>query len=156
MATPEQALEKLKYYCAYQERSHKEVLKKLHELKVWGADADNILADLIQEDYLNEERYACSFARGKFRMKQWGRIKIKLALKGQQVSPYCIKKAMQEIDEEAYLETLSSLAEKKYNSLKNEQHLRRKYKTRQHLIRKGYEPELVATAVKKITGRRKR
>lgn len=156
MATPDEALEKLKHYCAYQERSHKEALKKLHELKVWGYDAEAIISTLIQEDYLNEERYACSFARGKFRMKQWGRNKIRFALKANQISAYCIKKAMQEIDEEEYLATLTSLAEKKYFHLKREQYLRRKYKTRQHLIRKGYEPGLVNQVLENLTGENRR
>lgn len=154
MATPEQALEKLKYFCAYQDRCHKEVKNKLYQLKVWGEDAASIIAALIQEDYLNEERYACSFARGKFRMKQWGRNKILQSLKFNNISAYCIKKAMQEIDEEEYLKTLIQLAEKKYKSLKSEQYLRRKHKTTQYLISRGYEPQLVYEAVKVIAEER--
>lgn len=150
MATPEQALEKLKYFCAYQDRCHREVEKKLHQLKVWGDDAAEVISTLIQEGYLNEERYACSFARGKFRMNQWGRNKILQSLRFNNISAYCIKKAMQEIDEEEYAKTLYRLAEKKYEHLKKEQHLRRKHKTTQYLIGKGYEPELVYQAVKSV------
>ena len=150
MATPEQALEKLKYFCAYQERSHKEVEQKLRSLKVWGADAAAIMATLIEENYLNEERYACSLARGKFRMKQWGRKKILRALKFNDISAYCIRKALQEIEEDEYNRTLQQLAEKKYQSLKKEQYLRRKHKTQQYLIGKGYEPELVYPLVEEI------
>ena len=98
--TKEQALQKLKHYCGYQERSHAEVKAKLYELGVRKADHDEIISTLIEEDYLNEERFAMAFARGKFRMKQWGRIKIKYELKQKQVSEYCIKKAFKEINED--------------------------------------------------------
>lgn len=148
--TPSQALEKLKHYCAYQDRCHAEVKQKLKQLGVWGNDADEIIATLITENYLNEERYACSFARGKFRMKQWGRKKIVSALKSKNISAYCIKKAMKEIEEDEYKQTLKHLAKQKYLSLKNEQYLRRKYKTLQYLINKGYEPDLVWEALKEI------
>ncbi len=152
MATPEQALEKLKYFCAYQERCHKEVEKKLHQLHVWGQDAAEIMATLILEGYLNEERYASSFARGKFRMKQWGRNKIIQALRQNQISAYCIGKALEEIDEADYLNTLQNLAEKKYESLKNEQFLRRRYKTSRYLVSKGFEPKLVYDTLRALIG----
>jgi len=151
MATPQQALVKLKHYCAYQERCHREVKKKLSQLGVWGFDAEEIIATLIQEDFLNEEHYAQSFARGKFKMNKWGKNKIRYALKRNQVSPYCIQKAMREIEEEEYILTLRTLAQKKYRTLKKEQYLRRKYKVKDHLIRKGYEPELVKKVLQEIT-----
>lgn len=148
--TIRQALEKLKHYCAYQDRCHAEVIQKLKQLGVWGNDADEVIAMLITENYLDEERYARNFARGKFRMKQWGRKKILSALKSKNISAYCIKKAMQEIEEDEYKQTLMHLAKQKYLSLKNEQYLRRKYKTSQYLINKGYEPELVWEALKEM------
>ncbi len=151
MATPKEALEKLKHYCAYQDRCHKEVEQKLFDLKVWGEDADNIIFTLIQENFLNEERYARSFVRGKFKMKKWGRNKIRYALKRNQISDYCIKKGLREIEEDDYLKTLKELAEKKYDSLKREQYLRRKYKVKQHLARKGYEYELINRVLEEIT-----
>src|SRR5699024_3142646 len=138
------------HYCAYQERCHKEVEQKLHQLKVWGEDADEIISNLIQENFLNEERYAQAFARGKFRMKKWGKNKIRYALKRNQISDYCIKKAMKEIDEDDYLKTLTSLAQKKYDSLKKDSFFRRKQKTRAHLIRKGYEYPLITEALENI------
>ena len=94
-------MQKLKQYCAYQERSHHEVKSRLYDLGVWKKDHDEIIAALIEENYLNEERFAIAFAGGKFRMKQWGRVKIRYELKQRQVSEYCIKKAMKQIDEEA-------------------------------------------------------
>ena len=141
--TKEEALQKLKHYCAYQERSHSEVKEKLYSLGVWKKDHDEIIAKLIEENYLNEERFAIAFAGGKFRVKQWGRVKIKYALKQKQVSEYSIKKALKQIDEEDYLKILGKLAKEKYNSLKSEQYLIRKKKTINYLLAKGFETELV-------------
>ena len=90
--TPEQALQKLRHYCGYQERCHSEVKEKLYSLGVFKNEHDAIIATLIEEDYLNEERFAIAFAGGKFRVKQWGRVKIKYELKQKQVSEYSIKK----------------------------------------------------------------
>lgn len=148
--TKEEALQKLRQYCAYQERSHYEVQQKLYELGVRKAEHDEVIATLIEEDYLNEERFAIQFVGGKFRMKDWGRKKIYYALKEKKVSAYSIKKALAQIDEEAYLETLRELAEKKYESLKDEQYLLRKRKTIDYLLQKGYEYELVNSTVNNI------
>jgi regulatory protein len=148
--TKEQALQKLRQYCAYQERSHSEVQQKLWDLGVKRAEHDEILSTLIEEDYLNEERFAMAFAGGKFRMKDWGRKKIYYALKERKVSEYNIKKAMKEIDEEAYRKTLFELAEKKYALLKSEQYLIRKKKTIDYLLQKGFEQDLVLRALNEI------
>lgn len=145
--TKEQALQKLKHYCAYQERCHSEVKEKLYELGVRRAEHDEITATLIEENYLNEERFAIAYAGGKFRMKQWGRVKIKYELKQKKVSEYCIKKAMRQITEEDYTQTLQKLADDKYESLKGEQYLIRKKKTMDYLLHKGFEPDLVRRAV---------
>lgn len=145
--TKEQALQKLKQYCAYQERSHHEVKSKLYDLGVWKKDHDEIMAALIEENYLNEERFAIAFAGGKFRMKQWGRVKIRYELKQRHVSDYCIKKAMKQIDEQEYAVTLRKLAEDKYAALKGEQYLVRRKKTHDYLLQKGYEPELIREAL---------
>ena len=148
--TKEQALQKLRQYCAYQERSHYEVQQKLYELGVRKAEHDEITAALIEEDYLNEERFAIQFVGGKFRMKDWGHKKIYYVLREKKVSEYSIKKALQQIDEEAYQEVLTGLAQKKYESLKDEQWLMRKRKTIDYLLQKGYEPELVTATVNSI------
>jgi regulatory protein len=145
--TKEQALQKLRQYCAYQERSHSEVVQKLWDLGVRKAEHDEIISSLIEEDYLNEERFATMFAGGKFRMKSWGRKRIYYALKEKRVSDYNIKKAMKEIPDDVYEKTLHGLAEKKYELLKDEQYLVRKKKTMDYLIQKGYEPDLVTKAV---------
>jgi regulatory protein len=140
--TKEQALIKIKHFCAYQERCHKEVRYKLISLGVKTNDRDEIIATLIEENYLNEERFAIQYAGGKFRLKQWGKNKIRHSLKGKLLSEYCIKKALKSIDDELYDETIRQLAAKKYSSLKGEQYIRKK-KTIDYLLQKGYEAELV-------------
>ena len=145
--TKEEAIQKLRHYCGYQERSHSEVKQKLWDLGVWRSEHDEIIASLIDDDYLNEERFAKAFAGGKFRMKDWGRKKIYYGLKEKGVSDYLIKQAMKEIDEDVYQKTLRDLAEKKYESLKDEQYLVRKKKTIDYLLQKGYEPGLITSVV---------
>lgn len=148
--TKEQALQKLRQYCAYQERSHHEAQQKLWELGVPRAQHDEILSTLIEEDYLNEERFAVLFAGGKFRMNDWGRKKILYALKEKRVSEYSIKKALKEIPEDDYEKKLTELVEKKYDSLKGEQHLARKRKTIDYMLQKGYEMDLVTGVLKRL------
>jgi regulatory protein len=104
--TKEEALQKAKQYCAYQERSHHDVVQKLWDLGVRKAEHDEIISALIEEDYLNEERFAVQYAGGKFRMKDWGRKKIYYGLKEKQVSAYCISKALKSINEDDYRKTL--------------------------------------------------
>jgi len=147
--TKEQALIKIKHFCAYQERCHKEVRYKLISLGVKTNDRDEIIATLIEENYLNEERFAIQYAGGKFRLKQWGKNKIRHSLKGKLLSEYCIKKALKSIDDELYNETIRQLAAKKYSSLKGEQYIRKK-KTIDYLLQKGYEAELVYEVMNSI------
>lgn len=144
----EQALQKLKYYCAYQERCHQEVREKLYSLGLHKNEVDEMLSQLIEEDYLNEERFAIQYAGGKFRMKQWGRVKIKHALKQKQVSEYCIKKALLQIDEEDYLKTLEKLTSGKLNILEDEENFFiKKSKLQDYLLQKGFEPDLIREAL---------
>jgi regulatory protein len=147
----EQALQKLKHYCGYQERTHQEAREKLYAFGFYKQEVEELLSRLIEEDYLNEERFALAFAGGKFRMKGWGRIKIIQALKEKRVSDYCIKKAMIEIDNTRYQSTLNKLAVVKWNSLKSESNVFIKMrKTRDHLLQKGFEPNLVYAALKQL------
>src|SRR5919202_164887 len=141
--TKEQALQKLRHYCAYQERSHYEVQQKLRELGVRPADHDEIIASLIEDDYLNEERFAVQFAGGKFRMNDWGRKKIMYGLREKRVSDYNISKALRSLDEEEYDKKLQALAEKKFELLKDEPYLERKKKTIDYLLQKGFDHERV-------------
>jgi regulatory protein len=147
----EQALQKAKHYCGYQERSHSEVKEKLYSLGLYKSDVEQCLAQLIEEDYLNEERFAQQFAGGKFRMKQWGRVKITYELKQRQVSPYCIKKAMKEISDEDYMKTLEKLAETKWKTLKGETNIFIKMRKMQdYLLQKGYESELIKACINQL------
>jgi regulatory protein len=147
----EQAVQKLKHYCGYRERSHTEVREKLYQLGVWKKDHDEIMSSLIEENYLNEERFAVAFAGGHFRIKQWGRVKIKYELKQKQVSDYCIRKALNQIDETEYRATLQKLTATKYSSLKREQWLVRRKKTADYLLQKGYETNLINEAISDIS-----
>ena len=148
--TPNQALPKIKQYCAYQERCHSEVKDKLYSHGLHKNDVEEIISKLIEDNYLNEERFAIHYAGGKFRIKQWGKVKIKYELKQKQVSEYCIKKALNEIDEEDYIITLQKLADTKLQSLKSEKNIFIKRKKLQdHLRMKGFEGDLVNEVVTK-------
>lgn len=141
----ERALSKLQKYCTYQDRCHKEVRSKLLDLEIYGADLEDIIVDLIQDDFLNEERFARSYARGKFRMKKWGRVKIKQELKFRRISAYCLKKAMLEIDEEDYINALVHLIEKKKKQYEEKEKnlFKLKGKIATYIIGRGYESPLV-------------
>ena len=146
----DEALEKLRHFCAYQERCHQEVRKKLGELGVYGEKRDEIITDLILEKYLNEERFAKSYARGKFNFKHWGRMRIRQELKRRDVTAYCIKKAMEEIDDDDYYEKLSYLITRKAETVKAKNTYERNNKLAAYAIRKGYESGLVWEVVKGV------
>jgi regulatory protein len=120
---------------------------------LYGADVERILSELITENYLNEERFAKSFAGGKFRTKQWGKIKIANELKQKKVSDYNIKIALQEIDAAAYTNALEKSALAKWNALKHEQYINRVIKTTRYLMQKGFEPALIKQTLQKIRGK---
>jgi regulatory protein len=149
--TKEQVLQKLRHYCGYQERCISEVRNKLYDLNISEKEHDEIISILIKENCLEEERFAIAYAGGKFRIKQWGRIKIKHALRQRQINENYIKEALKQIDEKEYRMALKESAKEKYTSLKNEQYLIRKKKTMDYLIQKGYEPELVNSVVNTIS-----
>lgn len=141
------AREKIQAYCAYQERCHMEVTIKL---KSWGLiqeAIDLLIVELIQYNFLNEERYARSFARGKFRIKKWGKIKIRTALKKRDVYFKCIDLAMLEIDDKTYLNTLKKLLQKKNDVLKETNLYKRKMKLISYLVTRGYEYDLIHDAL---------
>lgn len=138
---------KLRHYCAYQERCHSEVREKCWQLGMRGEKIEQAIAHLVEENFLNEERYAIAFAGGKFRMQQWGKKKITMALKQKQISAYCIKKGLAAIPAEDYWNTLLAIAAKKYQLLRNEQYLKRQFKTMQFLLQRGFEQELAKEAI---------
>ena len=149
--TPEQAIQKIKQYCAYQERCHAEVKDKLYSFGLHRKEVDEIIVLLIGQNYLNEERFAIHYAGGKFRIKHWGKNKIKQALKQKQVSDYCIKKALKEIDDTDYIRAFEKLSEQKIKTLKSEKNIFiKKKKLQDFLLMKGYESDLVRDEVGKI------
>ena len=153
--TKEQAFEKLKHYCAYQERCHAEARRKLFELGIRKKESEEIIAGLIEENYLNEERFAINYAGGKWRIKQWGRIKIEHELLSRGISAYCIKTALKQIDEEDYEKGLEKLARKKYESTAGDERPMRRKKTVEWLMYKGYEKDRIEIAVKRVMGGKK-
>ena len=148
--TREEALKKLQRYCAYQDRCHQEVRSKLLDLGIYHDDLEEIIVELIQDNFLNEERYARSFARGKFRIKSWGRNRITQELKKRKVSAYCIKKAMEEIEETDYLEKLETLLLKRSAQIKEPDPWKKRTKLAQFAIRKGFESQLVFDTIKAL------
>jgi regulatory protein len=148
--TPAQALQKIKHFCAYQERSHAAVKEKLYGYGLNKTEVETILSQLIEENYLNEERFAVQFAGGHFRLKQWGRNKIVYALKQQQVSPYCIRKALQCIDDDDYRAALQKAATQKLKLLKGGTAAVRRTKLTTYLLQKGYESALIREILKEM------
>ena len=141
------AREKIQAYCAYQERCHMEVTMKL---KSWGLiqeAIDLLIVELIQFNFLNEERYARSFARGKFRIKKWGKIKIRIALKKRDINFKCIDLSMLEIDDKTYFNTLKELLQKKNATVKETNSYKRKMKLISYLVSRGYEYDLIHDAL---------
>ncbi|HEY0046319.1 MAG TPA: regulatory protein RecX [Flavobacterium sp.] len=141
---------KLENYCAYQERCHADVVTKLRELQIGTNDADEIIVHLINNNYLNEERFACSFARGKHRIKHWGKVRIVNELKFRQISQYNINKALREISEEEYTDSFHKLAERHWESITESNQFKKRKKFCDYLLRKGYESDLVYEKAKAL------
>jgi regulatory protein len=148
--TPFVAIEKIKNWCAYQERSQNETRSKLLEYGLSTEEADNIITELIAENFLNEERFATAFASGKFRIKHWGRNKIKSGLKFHRVSDYCIKKALADIDENEYESTLVKVMEKKLKQTKAGDSRKKYYTVLNYMVSRGFESDLVIEQLKLI------
>ncbi|MVM29672.1 RecX family transcriptional regulator [Spirosoma sp. HMF4905] len=137
------ALHKAAMFCAYQERTQQEVRERLKEWAVLGDDAEEIIAELIQQNYLNEERFAKSFAGGKFRVKGWGKRKIKQHLQQRGISGYNLDQAMKEIAPDDYQDTLKELLNRKRQSIRDDNPLVIKQKLVRYALSKGYESELI-------------
>lgn len=148
--TPQEAKVKIAAYCAYQERCQEEVRTKLAERGIFGTEAEDLIATMISEGFLNEERYAQAFVRGKYRLKKWGRNKIIHELKFRKISPNCIKSGLKEIDGDEYWNLLLQVAEKKWQALKEGDDLKKKYKIQQYLTGRGFEQDLIQMAIKEM------
>ena len=141
--TPQQAYLKARGWCAYQERFQQEVRNKLYEYGLKTNDVEDVISKLISENFVNEERFAIAFAGGKFRIKKWGKVKIKQELKARQISDYSIKKGLQQINDTDYINTLQKIVAQKEKSITEKNHLKKKQKLIRYAISKGYEQDLI-------------
>lgn len=143
------AIQKLQRYCAYQERCHSEVRTKLLDIKIYGDLLEEVIGELIKDDFLNEQRYAETYAGGKFRIKKWGKQKITNHLKSKRVSDYCIQKGLAVIDETEYEKTLNDLVTKYYHERRDSNN--GKYQLHKKCMKfcqnKGYEYHLIKKAL---------
>lgn len=144
------ALDKLRKYCAYQERCQQEVRDKLYSYGMNYDETENAIVLLIQENYLNEVRFSEAFVRGKFKIKRWGRNKITQGLKAKKVSDYSIKKGMSEIDSDLYYENLKYCLNVKMKTLTFNNEFERDYKLKQYLGSRGYEFDLIECAISEV------
>ncbi|GAB1308756.1 regulatory protein RecX [Urechidicola sp. KH5] len=150
--TVEEAKRNIERYCVYQDRCHKEVEKKLREYHMITEAIDHIIVHLIEHNFLNEERFAKSFARGKFRIKKWGKQRIIRELKFRDISTYNIKSALQEISDKEYLQTFDELSLKKYETLKGKSKIQAKKKLADYLLYRGWESAMVYEKLKDLIG----
>ncbi len=147
--TPLQAFEKAKQYCGYQERCHSEVKSKLYTYSLTTPEVEECISKLIEENYLNEERFSIAYAGGKFRMKHWGKVKIKYELKKKQVSEYCVKMALAQIEDEDYLKIFEKVFEESLAALKKEKNIFiKKKKLMDYVRQRGFEIDLISEKLK--------
>lgn len=148
---PKVALTKAESWCAYQERCQQEVRDKLYSWGLWPDAIENIIAELISRDFVNEERFAVAYAGGKFRIKKWGKQKIKMELKKRRIPDSIIQKAMKEIGADDYEEALENTLEKKWRTEKEKDPWKKKMKVMRYMMSKGFETDAVKTAITKYT-----
>ncbi len=141
--TVDEAQKKLEHYCAYQERCHKEVRNKLREMRMIPEAIDNIMVHLIQHNFLNEERFAKAYVRGKFRIKKWGKNRLVRELKFREISKYSIDTALKEIDLDDYYQTLDELVIKRIDQVNEKNIYKKKKKVADYLLYRGWESHLI-------------
>ena len=145
-----EAVHKIEHFCAYQERCHEEVVKKLRSMKMDSEEIDTIMVHLISDNFLNEERFACSFARGKHRIKHWGKIRIVNELKSKKITQTLINIALREISPEEYATTFHTLAEKNWESIRETNLMKKRKKFCDYMLRRGFESNKVFEKVKEL------
>ncbi|WP_425076601.1 regulatory protein RecX [Psychroserpens sp. S379A] len=148
--TVDEAKNRLERYCAYQERCHKEVSQKLYEMRMIPEARDLIIVHLLQHNFLNEERYAKAFVRGKFRIKKWGKQRLQLELKRKDINKTIIALALKEIDAEDYLNTFNELAKKKLEAISESNSQKRRKKLADYLFYRGWESQLVYDKIREL------
>lgn len=146
----DQIIQKLEYFCAYQERCHSEVQEKLRSFHLSGTEMDVVIVHLIQNNYLNEERFASVFSISKFHQKHWGKIRIKNELKARKISDFLITKALKEIPSEEYQTTFDTISQKHWDSITEKNALKKRKKFCDYLLRKGWESDWVYEKVKEL------
>lgn len=148
--TNQEVKQKLEHFCAYQERCHNEVIQKMRSMAIDSGTIDEIVVYLIQNQFLNEERFACSFARGKHRVKHWGNIRIINELKARNISQNIITIALKEITSEEYYATFYTLSERHWENIHEKNVLKKRKKFCDYLLRKGFESNLIYDKVKEL------
>lgn len=148
--TLKEAKKRLEGYCSYQERCHKEVDQKLIEMNMIALAKEEIIFHLMEHDFLNEERFAKSFARGKFRIKKWGKVRIVRELKFRYITTYNIKSALTEIDLDEYYSTFNELAEKKCAAIEESNVYKKRKKLADYLFYRGWETDLVYKKISEL------
>jgi regulatory protein len=142
------ARHRIENWCAYRERAQQETRNKLYEYGLPESDVEQIISELIGNNFLNEERFAIAFAGGKFRIKKWGKIKIKAELRARKVSEYCISKALKQIPDNEYFTTLEKVILKKTKQIKEPNKIKRHYKLIQYVTSRGFEKDLIMDVLK--------
>lgn len=148
--TIKDAIHKIEHFCAYQERCHEEVVQKLRSMKMDSEEIDTIMVHLITDNFLNEERFVCSFARGKHRIKHWGKIRIVNELKSRRITQTLIAVALKEISSEEYAATFNTLAERNWESIRETNTLKKRKKFCDYMLRRGFESNLVYDKMKEL------
>jgi regulatory protein len=148
--TIKEAIQKIEHFCAYQERCHEEVVSKLWSMKMYSEEIDQIIVHLIEHNFLNEARFACSFARGKHRIKYWGKIRITNELKMRKIGQNLINLALNEITPEEYITTFEDLAERNWKSIPEKNILKKRKKFCDYMLRRGFESHLIYDKVREL------
>ena len=147
----EDALSLMQKFCAIQDRCQAEIRTRLIEHSIYGEALEQILAELISDDFINEERFAKAYVRGKFRIKRWGKMKIVKELKFRRISTYSINKGLKEIDYDEYLATLNHLLEKKNATVRSKDKWDKRKKLTSYASQKGYEYEVIKEVLNDLT-----
>lgn len=148
--TRKEAFTKICNFCAYQERTQQEVRDKLYSFGLYQDEVEHLICDLIEENFINEERFAKLYAGSKFRTKKWGRIKILQNLKQKGISDYCIRSGMKEIEADDYAQTLENVLLKKYPGINGATEYIRKQKLARYAMSRGFEAELIWSKIKEV------
>jgi regulatory protein len=148
--TVDEAQKKLEHYCAYQERCHKEVTQKLYDMRMIPEARDKIIVHLLQHNFLNEERFAQAYTRGKFRIKKWGKQRIRIELKRRDISKTIITIALKEISDADYYNTFNALAEKKVETIRETNAQKKRKKLADYLFYRGWESHLVYDKLREL------